>query len=735
MATAFHRRLTFRTKVVVPVVLIMASLVTATILTVNWRLMKAFQSDATQKLVAADAAFQNSQQLRARNLLLRYRNVPKEPRFKAVSQLADANTLHFLLSELIQDLGGETVIYTGSDGKVLARATQDPRLNTSLLETQSSVSMNQAFSGHANVDTVVAGGRLFDVVSIPVSVGNNIVGVLTFSEEIGQSVAEEFKQLTHAEVVFFSNDEILVSTIPITGLPFSNSKVTKIAIDDEPFFTLAGRFDSLSQNNKLGYALLSSYAQSLRALQSAQRMLVIVGFGGILLGTAIVWFLVRKVTQPLRELRENVEAVGRGDFSRRVEILARDECGQLARVFNEMTSNLQASRQELEQTLDTLKRTQAQLVQSEKLSAVGEFVSGVAHELNNPLTSVVGFAELMQQAEIDPQHRRNVELIAASANRCHKIVENLLKFARQHKPERKPVKVEDLVEATIEILRYQMRTSNIEVITEFESGLPRVMADGNQLQQVFLNLINNARHAIEEFRPKGKITVRIVRVGEWMRLLFQDDGPGITRENLGKIFNPFFTTKEVGKGTGLGLSLSYGIIQEHGGTITAHSQPGQGATFIIDLPLAAESASEKQQTRQLRPTELKGHGRRVLVIDDEEMILSLVSELLRAGGCELEVARDGDAALKRLEKERFDAILCDWRMPGLNGQQIYERVRSRNPESASRFIFMTGDLMNEATQRFLKETGNLCLAKPFSLEQLRSTVAQLFNREPPAKAA
>src|SRR5438105_439953 len=226
---------------------------------------------------------------------------------------------------------------------------------------------------------------------------------------------------------------------------------------------------------------------------------------GILFGIAILWMLVRKLTEPLRALRDSAEAVGRGDFSRRVEVQSRDECGELAEVFNQMTENLKTSREQLEKTVETLKTTQAQLIQSEKLSAVGEFVAGVAHELNNPLTSVVGFAELMQQSEVSPQHRRFIDLIVNSAQRCHKIVEGLLSFARQHKPERKPVKIRELLEATIGILQYHLRTSNIEVITKFDPDLPKVMADPHQLQQVFLNILNNARQAIEGSRTSGVV--------------------------------------------------------------------------------------------------------------------------------------------------------------------------------------------------------------------------------------
>src|SRR5206468_2375777 len=173
-----------------------------------------------------------------------------------------------------------------------------------------------------------------------------------------------------------------------------------------------------------------------------------------------------KATEPLRELRDSAEAVGRGDFSRRVQVRFRDECGELAEVFNRMTQNLKSSREQLEMTVETLKTTQSQLIQSEKLSGLGEFVAGVAHELNNPLTSVMGFSELLKKADGNPQHQRYLDMIHKSALRCQKIVQSLLSFARRHAPERKLSNLNELVEEAVEILHYQMRTSNIEVTTQ-----------------------------------------------------------------------------------------------------------------------------------------------------------------------------------------------------------------------------------------------------------------------------
>ena len=236
-------------------------------------------------------------------------------------------------------------------------------------------------------------------------------------------------------------------------------------------------------------------------------------------------------------------------------------------------------------TVETLKTTQAQLIQSEKLSGIGEFIAGVAHELNNPLTSVMGFSELLRQADKDPKHKKYLEMIHKSALRCQKIVQALLSFARRRAPERKPACLNGLVEAAIESLQYQLSTGNIEVVTKLDPQLPLAMVDPHQIQQVILNIINNARQAMEAHQPKGRLNVTTESQGDFVRVIIQDNGPGIPEENLSKIFDPFFTTKEVGQGTGLGLSLCYGIIKEHRGRIVPRSKPGEGATFVVRLPL------------------------------------------------------------------------------------------------------------------------------------------------------
>jgi two-component system NtrC family sensor kinase len=732
----------FSTKVIVPVVATMVLLLAITVWILNDRVTQQFQGETVRSLTRADAEFKSARKARIRNLTL-LKNMRNEPRYVAILQSENAPTISDEFTKnLLVDQEVDVALFTSGSGKVLVRAKGDPEIAMKEFESKSARAISRALLGEETVDTFCAGERVFDIISIPVlGRKGGIIGTLTFGSQIRSSDVREFRAESQSEVALMTDGRVIVSTVSADlqqdfarlfhegliaatkdGLPKK-----EITIGGGHYLCFAGKFPTLDGESTVGYLLLCSYEQSLRALHGTQQTLLAVSALGILLGTAFVWFLVRKVTQPLRALSISAEAVGKGDFSRRVEVTSRDECGELAAIFNQMTENVKRSREQLEQTVDTLKSTQAQLIQSEKLSGIGEFVAGVAHELNNPLTSVMGFSELLAKADTDPQHKRFLEMISKSAQRCHKIVQSLLSFARRRAPERKLSSINELVESAAEFLQYQLRTSNIEVTTRVDAHLPKAMVDPHQIQQVFLNIINNARQAIEGHQPKGSIRITTETCGQIGRITFQDNGPGIDEKNLSKVFDPFFTTKDIGKGTGLGLSLSYGMIKEHGGAITVRSKAGEGATFVIELPLAAaaEQAIEKKELPIPAPISAnEGLGKRVLVIDDEEAILQMVRETLAEQGYEVDVARDGESALSHLVQTSYDLALCDWKMPGLNGQQIYERVRAANPALSERMIFFTGDVINEKAERFLRESRRVCLSKPFSLVEFRAAISK-----------
>ncbi|MDB6125385.1 MAG: hypothetical protein JWQ71_4378 [Pedosphaera sp.] len=731
----------------------MILLIAITMWLVGRRITTQIETDAvSQKLETANKVFKNLQIVHATNLVSRYRTVINEPRFRAASQIDPGSTgalktVDGFLKELIQDDGDAKIaVLTSESGGHLASANLDSKLELAEFEASSLPIIRQALDGHIGVDTIRVDSRLFEVISLPVRGNGGSICAATFGVEIGETLAREIKDLTSNDILLLVDNQVVANAssfkkaelYPELTAKFINltakeriqsSKDKEIILGREHFLCKAGQFGAASQHGKLGYLLLSSYEHSLGELQVTQRMLLAVSFFGIVLSAGIVWLIIRTVTQPLRQLRASAEAVGHGDFSKFVEVNSKDECGELAAVFNQMIERVKTSREQLEKTVDTLKSTQNQLIQSEKLSGIGEFVAGVAHELNNPLTSVMGFAEILQQSDLPEQHRRFLDLIFKSAKRCQKIVQSLLSFARKHLPERKVVSVNEVVESAIEIVQYQLRTSNIEVVPELEPNLPATMVDPHQMQQVFLNLINNARQAMEG-RRDGRIRISTQAASkERVRIIIEDNGPGISPENLKKLFVPFFTTKEVGKGTGLGLSLCYGIITEHGGTITPESKLGEGAKFIVDLPVTQEAVAKVEKVAvPAQPQSTKeGLGKRVLVVDDEDTILQMIREALTLNGYQVDVARDGETALRRMGQNHYDLTLCDWKMPGLNGEQVYERINTSNPELSRRMIFITGDVVNEKTQEFLKARNKICLSKPFTLSEFRAAISRVLN--------
>ncbi|HYB44146.1 MAG TPA: GAF domain-containing protein [Candidatus Methylomirabilis sp.] len=385
--------------------------------------------------------------------------------------------------------------------------------------------------------------------------------------------------------------------------------------------------------------------------------------------------------------------------------------------------------EELSDRLRELQDTQAQLVQAGKLSAVGQLVSGVAHELNNPLSVVIGYGQLLMGRELPPPVRRPLELIVAQGDRMARIVQSLLLFSRQRKPERGAVNVRDALEQTIGLRATQLMLSSIRVETAFDDAVPAAEGDVHQLQQVFLNLLLNAEQAIlgsgvgaARVGDRIGISTATRQEGEqtWIVVRIADNGPGIPADILPRIFEPFFTTKKVGEGTGLGLSVSYGIVLQHGGRLTAESQPGH-TVFTLELPAMTRprpSAAEPEPVAALG----SGRGRHALVVDDEPSILDLVTTLLRQAGWSVDVAAGGRAALECLRRERYDLVVSDIRMPDGSGDVLYHAATAERDDVAARFLFMTGDTANPAAWEFLQASRAEVLEKPFTAEALLHAV-------------
>ena len=379
-------------------------------------------------------------------------------------------------------------------------------------------------------------------------------------------------------------------------------------------------------------------------------------------------------------------------------------------------------------SLTRLRETQAQLVQAAKMSALGQLVSGVAHELNNPLSVIIGYGQLLLAREVPESLRRPVELMVAQGDRMAKIVRNLLFFARQRPPERVAVNLQAVVEQTLALRINQLTLSGIVVETEFAADLPEIAGDAQQLEQVFLNLLLNAEQAILEVKPQGRIIVRtrMSPGGDFVCADVIDDGPGVTPEALPHVFEPFFTTKIVGSGTGLGLSVSYGILEEHGGRLAVQSRRGE-TVFTVELPVGSPATTVSEAPRLDLP---RGDGHVALVVEDEPSVLDLVVALLEEVGWSVDVAGGGREALERVARRTYDLIISDVRMPDGDGQELYAGVRERAPALARRFIFITGDTANVEAWGSLEGTGVPVIEKPFSAAVFLEAVARVMKGDP-----
>lgn len=373
---------------------------------------------------------------------------------------------------------------------------------------------------------------------------------------------------------------------------------------------------------------------------------------------------------------------------------------------------------------------QAKLLQTEKMAALGRLVSGIAHELNNPLTAIMGYAQLLLGHGLGVSQQAEADKVFQEAERARRIVKNLLYFARETKPERSRVDLNEIVERTLALRSYELRVENIAVECDLADDLPETMADPFQLQQVVLNLLMNAEQALLEDRGQGRVWIRTRRVSTTrIALEISDDGPGIAASIASRIFDPFFTTKPPGLGTGLGLSIVYGIVQQHGGEVTLESHRGAGARFVVELPVVSVLAEHKIAAPPKAAFKPSSNAcSRILVVEDEATVAQLIVDVLREEGHVAEAALDSQDGLTRISRTRYDLVICDLRMPRLDGPAFYDAlVRSGSPVQ-NRIIFITGDTLAPRTLDFLEPHKLPYLAKPFLVEELKLAVNRMLER-------
>jgi len=374
---------------------------------------------------------------------------------------------------------------------------------------------------------------------------------------------------------------------------------------------------------------------------------------------------------------------------------------------------------------EELRTAQEQLLQSEKMSAVGQLIAGVAHELNNPLTAILGYAQLLESEGLEERASDFVRKLFKQAQRTHRVVQNLLSFARQRKPQKQEVDIRKVLDETLALRDYDLKVNDITLEREIEPEISAVTADPHQLEQVFLNIINNAVDALLEAGKGGRLKVCIYAKDGNVHTEFHDSGAGIKEPN--RIFDPFYTTKSVGKGTGLGLSICYGIVKEHGGDITARNRLEGGAIIEVRLPSAGRTPSPKKSLPAPRH-ELAIEGR-ILLVEDEEAVLEFERDVLTGAGAQVVTLMSGEDMKSRLLSETFDAIIMNGKMPGgWCAQEAYRWVMENCPTLEKHMLFTVSSVLEPEIRSCLQEKNLPYLVKPFEVADLIAQARRLSQK-------
>ena len=739
----------FQIKILLPVIGVMAVLTVVPMWLANRHMAAQLSSGAAASAITAVGIFNSQQEIRANNLLLRYGDLTSEPRFRAVTQQHDPPTLAFSLKELLGELGAEFALYSEAEFQVMTNsdALPGPAIRYGAAAAESAA---EARRGNKNSTLVAVDHRIYEFHSVPVLIGNTVLGALTLGRELGRDAVAEFARLTLSELVLIADGRIAAATLESTNLLAELAPLRAhlagshdshpVTVKGEHYMGVLGTLASSRPDHSLQYVLLSSFEAPLNSLRRSQRTLLGIQGLVILMGAWGVAFAIRRVSRPLRDLRDTAEAVGQGDFSRRVQVQSYDECGELAVVFNQMTTNLLTSRAQLEETVMTLQATQTQLIQSEKLRALGTLAGGIAHDFNNILGAILGFGELaLRDAPKGSRNERSLKQIMTAGQRAKLLVRQILSFSRRNEPRLESVRVSSIIEETVNLLRATIPPS-VEIRTYLETSSDTTIGDPTQLHQVLVNLGTNAAHAMRE--TGGTLTFTLasrqiaagtsgapprLEPGGYLQILVEDTGHGIDPTVLGRIFDPFFTTKPVGEGTGLGLSVVHGILHKHGGDITVDSTPGKGTTFTVWLPHRTPVDAPAAEG----PDRLVHGVGRILVVDDDEPIVDMMTQHLRDLGYEVSAENDSVAALEsiRTASAPFDLLITDLSMPRLSGLELSIAIRRLRP--GMKVIVCTGsadpqDLTNDPANGI-----SAVVLKPIDFVELSRTIHRVLSTKPP----
>ncbi|HUC44342.1 MAG TPA: hybrid sensor histidine kinase/response regulator [Candidatus Sulfotelmatobacter sp.] len=658
-------------------------------------------------------------------------------------------TIQTEADKLAAGLGRDLLLVTDRAGRVLARSGPAGAAHPLGEDLSGAPLVRRVLDlddpvGAGNFGVLELGGEDARLGCAPIVLQGYLIGTLILGDRVDHRFAERLQRSLGCDLVIAADDRVMASTLPeaisppvlaaLAAAPRASAEAPWVAtLHGEEYVTAVLALGADARGRDVRVYLLQSLTKS---LGDSNRFLVgaVLACGGlaILVAGIAAWSMSRSVLRPLEEFVAFMRSVaGTGDHARR--FVDRSPCLEvqtLADAYHQlMESLLEHERRLIRGAREELERLE-RLQESEKLAALGRMLSGAAHEINNPLTGVLGNVEMLLRDEGLPAHvRERLVRVSREGQRVSALVRNVLKLSHRDTGETSVVELNALLREVADVRRHDFVGSGLRLDLELESDAIPVLGSELELGQVFLNIVSNAYDALRETGRTGRLVVRASIVDGSAVVVFDDDGPGM--KNPKQVFEHFYTTKPVGKGTGLGLSICYAVVERHGGRIRAENRPGGGARFVVELPSAGTPgaiAAGERKTAHAPADASAGLAASVLVVDDEPTLVDLQREILEALGAVVVGVGSGPEAIEQLRTRTFDLIVTDMKMQGgVSGADLFRWVESHRPEATRAFVFVTGDQAGDGSLTFVDSVGARCVMKPFTADDYVQAVREAYE--------